>query len=315
MKQEMNKKTISTNNPSDQEIIENFKRIHESRKRMFHYTSIEAFYKIIEGIKDDAFTFRAGSIYTMNDSQEMVLGYKSIMKCLPIIEDRLKIERDERISVFTNSKSTNRVILEKFCEWLINDDITNFVVSFSAASDILPMWTHYGGMGTGVCLVFSPYIIEEYYKQEYKDIPLLIKHCVYNEDKIQEFLLEELKVEYKTFLNSYTKAEKIDPVTKMKCLASMCGITGAFVKHLAFEYEQEIRMNIFRHKEEWKCAETRNGHHSVYVEVAIPTNALTNIIVGPAANMDKEKNALTMALRTKGIKIEPVQSKIPYRLY
>ena len=95
----------------------------------------------------------------------------------------------------------------------------------------------------------------------------------------------------------------------------MCGVIGAFVKHPGFEYEKEIRMNLFRHKREWIFAETSHHHHTVYVESVIPTSALTGIIVGPAANMKDVKNSMIMALRSKGIIIEPRHSEIPYRIF
>ena len=142
--------------PSEEEIMERIKE-EEKRERMYHYTSLDTFYKIIEGVKDDYFTFHAGSIYTMNDTQEMLLGYNSIMKYLPTIEDNLKVPEEEKITTILKDKTKNKLIMEKFGEWLINDDITNFVVSFSAKPDILPLWALYGGIGTGVCLEFSPY--------------------------------------------------------------------------------------------------------------------------------------------------------------
>ncbi len=287
----------------------------EKRERMYHYTSLDTFYKIIEGVKDDYFTFHAGSIYTMNDTQEMLLGYNSIMKYLPTIEDNLKVPEEEKITTILKDKTKNKLIMEKFGEWLINDDITNFVVSFSAKPDILPLWALYGGIGTGVCLEFSPYQVKEHYTQKLNETKIDIKHCVYKEADIKKLLLTELEIVYKLFLKSNNGTGRKDSMQKLKYLATICGVIGAFIKHPAFEYEQEIRMNLFRNKDEWKFTETHNGQRSVYVEVPIPIKALTGIIIGPAANINHIKNALIMALRTKGIKVEPIQSKIPFRQY
>ena len=251
----------------------------------------------------------------MNDTQEMLLGYNCIMKYLPIIEEKLKVTEEEKITKILKDKTKNELITEKFGEWLINDDITNFVISFSAKPDILPMWALYGGMGTGACLEFSPYIIKDFYSQKFDEKNLEIKKCVYRKETIEKKLLSELETAYKLYLKSNDDTGRKDPMEKLKSLATMCGVIGAFVKHSAFEYEQELRMNVVRSKDEWKFAETRNGQRSVYVEVPIPINALTGITIGPAADMNHVKNALTMALRTKGIKVEPIQSEIPFKLY
>ncbi len=288
---------------------------NDKMERMYHYTSMDTFYKLIEGIKDDSFTFHAGSVYTMNDSQEMVLGYNNIKKYLPVIEDRLKVPNEERLLNLTSDKDINREIGDKFGEWMINDNATNFVISFSATPDILPMWVLYGGNCTGVCMEFSPYVIKQYYKQNLNNNHLEIEKCVYKEMEIEEFLLKDLEVIYKMFLNPNDKSKRNDPNIKAQYLATMCGVTGAFVKHIGFEYEKEIRMNIFRNKKDWKFAETRHHHHTVYVETPIPTKALTGIIVGPAVNIKDVKNSMILALRSKSIIIEPIHSDIPYRIY
>ena len=289
--------------------------IQEKKKRMYHYTSLDSFMKILSGIKGDAFTFRAGSVYTMNDSQEMILGYNYIKKYLPCIEEKLKVKQEEKLFNLFSDKKKNKDVKKKFGDWLINDDTTNFVVSFSSAPDILPMWSLYGGHGTGVCLEFSPYVIKEYYKNKDIDHRLPIEECAYREDDIEEMMMQGLTIVYKLFLEMNNEEQKSNPLTKAKYLATMCGLSGAYVKHPCFEYEKEVRMNVFRHIKDWNFDESRNGHRIVYVEVPIPIDALTNIIVGPAADMSKVRNAMIMSLRAKGIHIKPIQSTMPFRIY
>lgn len=175
------------------------------------------------------------------------------------------------------------------------------------------MWVLYGGNSAGVCMEFSPYMIKQYYKQKINDDHLKIEKCVYTEMDIEDYLLKNLEVIYKMFKKN-DKSKRNDPIIKAQYLATMCGVIGAFVKHPGFEYEQEIRMNLFRHKKDWKFDKTSH-HHSVYVESVIPTSALTGIIVGPATDMKDVKNSMILALRSKGIMIEPKHSEIPYRIY
>jgi len=289
--------------------------MHEKKKRMYHYTSLDTFMKILSGIEGDAFIFRAGSVYTMNDSQEMILGYNYIKKYLPCVEENLKVKQEEKLFNLFKDKKKNKDVKKMFGDWLINDDTTNFVVSFSSTPDILPMWSLYGDHGSGVCLEFSPYIIKEYYNKNNIEKNLQIEECVYKENDIEEVMMRVLAVVYKYFLSRNNEEQRINPLTKAKYLATMCGITCAYVKHHCFEYEKEVRMNVFRHIKEWVFDESRNGHRIVYVKVPIPIDAMTGIIVGPAVDMSKVRNALIMSLRAKGIHIEPIQSEIPFRIY
>lgn len=301
----------------DQYVEDNIDHIikeRDMRKRVYHYTSLSTLFKIMEGIENGCFIFHAGSVYSMNDKQEMLIGYNAIRKYLPIVEDKLQIPKQERLSNLINGKSKNKTIKGKFGEWLINDDTTNFVVSFSASPNILPMWALYGDRGTGVCLEFSPYEIENYYKEEGKEKTVRIMECVYKKDDINERIISEIEIVYRLF-SKLNDTEKKEQLVKAKYLAIMCGITGAFVKHQAFEYEQEFRLNFFIHKDQWLFDKTQYGNHLVYAKVPIPTYALTDVIIGPAANYDEAKNPLILALRAKGIVIVPQRSEIPFRLY
>lgn len=292
-----------------EEILEN----QEKKERVYHYTSMNTFFKIVDNAKDDYFVFRAGSIYTMNDRQEMILGYDYIKKYLPIIEKELDVKKEEKLFNMTNNPTVNRKIEDNYGSWIKNEDTTNFVISFSEKSDILPMWALYGDKGKGVCLEFSPYIIKKYYREYNIDEHLKIESCKYGEEEIKEFLLRNLKLIYELFLNQNSSEERINPLIKATYITTMCCLTGAYIKHPGFEYEKEVRMNIFKSIKDWKFYETND--HRCYVETPIPTNALTGIIVGPAANFDDYKSAITLRLRTKGISVDPIHSNIPFRTF
>lgn len=313
----MNRKNISpvVNTIQNEELINNIIDHQEKVKRIYHYTSMDVFFKMIDNIKKDFFTFRAGSVYTMNDSQEMILGYNSLIKSLPRIEEKLNVNECERILNLLQNSKNNEIIKKQFGVWQINDDITNFVVSFSTAKDILPMWYLYGGNGTGVCLEFSPYEIKKYYKKNHIDRDFAIEKCVYNNKEVEDFLDEYATILYKKFIKQYDPEERKRPMVKAKYLATMSGIICAYIKHKGFEYEKEVRMNVFRHKSDWKFGESRNGNRITYVEVPIPITALTNIFIGPVADMKMVRNSMILSMRSKGIQIYPIQSKIPFRQY
>ena len=298
--------------PSDEELHEIIKN-QEKLERICHYTSLDTFIRIIEGVKDDCFVFHAGSIYTMNDRQEMLLGYESIKKYLPEVEKELQVSYDDSMLNFCLDKTQNNEICDKFGEWMTNDDTTSFVVSFSGQSDFLPMWSLYGDIGAGVCLEFAPYRIKEYYKQRPNHTFVSIERCRYNEEEIKLYLKESVKIIYRMFLENVDKDKRKEPLEKAKYLAVMCNLLGTCIKNEGFAYEQEVRMILYRHKDDWRFKPTVDNFLSAYIEAPIPISALTNIIIGPAADMDRVRNGLKLLLRTKGINIEPNQSTIPFR--
>lgn len=291
-------------------LIDEILETQAQKERVYHYTSMDAFFKILKGAKDDHFVFRAGSLYTMNDRQELLLGYDYIKKYLPKVEELLDVKKEERIFNMTKNRRENKKIIENYGNWVLNDDTTNFIISYSNAPDILPMWALYGDKGKGVCIEFSPYIIKQYYNEKI-DKYLIIDSCKYTEDEIEVFMLRRLKLIYNLFLNQNDEEERRNPYIKARYLTTMCCLVGAFVKHPGFEYEKEIRMNIFREKSEWKFSD---NNYRAFVEIPIPINALTGIIVGPAADMDDYKNSIILCLRTKGLSIDPIHSEIPFRL-
>lgn len=298
---------------SDEEIFKILEK-QEKLERVYHYTSLETFCKLLEGVKNHCLIFHAGSIYTMNDRKEMLLGYEYIKKYLPEVEKKLNVSKDDLLLNMYSDKTKNKNVCDSFGEWMINDDTTNFVISFSAQSDILPMWAMYGDKGAGVCLEFSPYSIKQYYKLLSKPTTVSIEKCRYKEDDIKPFVTNYLEIIYKQFLNTVDKEERKKPLEKAKYLAAMCGLAGTCIKHEGFAYEQEIRMIIFENKKDWKFNPTSDHGLSAYVEAPIPISAITNIIIGPAVDMEKIKDGLKMLLRKWDIKIEPKQSTIPFRL-
>lgn len=300
---------------SEEKMIRDNIELQEKKERMYHYTSLDTFFNILLGMKGDHFTFYAGSVYTMNDYKEMQIGYNCIKKYLPEIEQKLKIGKEDCFLNLSSVPNENKQIRNNFGRWLINDDISNFVISFSAKPDILPMWITYGDNGKGVCLEFSPYIIKRYYKENMIDDSFQIKKCIYQEKDIKFFLSQQIEKFYNLFLGNVETKRRKEPLLKAKYFATLCAIAGTFIKHYGFEYEKEIRMNLFKHKDEWLFRKNHLNHHIAYIEAPIPADALTAVIVGPAATYNNVKNSILLSLRSKGISVEPKQSKIPYRTY
>ena len=56
---------------------------------VYHYTSLDTFLKLLDGIKYGYFRFWASDIFTMNDPTEFYHGFEKLWKLLPEIEDNL----------------------------------------------------------------------------------------------------------------------------------------------------------------------------------------------------------------------------------
>ena len=110
---------------------------------------------------------------------------------------------------------------------------------------------------------------------------------------------------------------------------------GPFVKHKAFEYEQEFRIIVSKpkpiHYEVGKRRFTlgnelisnksdnilfreKDGMIIPYVEQQIPLRCLKEIIIGPTADFERLKDAITVYFLSRNIKIVDItRSEVPYR--
>ena len=64
----------------------------------WHYTCMDSFLKMMNGIEGDSFIFHASSIFAMNDTSEFMYGSKKVMEILPQIENELYVEGDSKLS-------------------------------------------------------------------------------------------------------------------------------------------------------------------------------------------------------------------------
>ena len=124
---------------------------------VYHYTSLETFFKLLDGIQDDNFIMYASRISDLNDSSELKYGFRKIWKLLPYLEDMIGVKNEYRLSKLP--EKDNSISEEVFLKELIKNVIASryapFVLSFSEHKDYLPMWSLYGSHGNGVALGFK----------------------------------------------------------------------------------------------------------------------------------------------------------------
>lgn len=300
----------------------------------YHYTTLDSFLKMIEGSKKQSgdgklkdFILWASSIYALNDPQEFLYGYNLLWnEELKSIEKKLHIKEDiNRISEVWNEiegHKTEQDCNKELIQTLFNSHDVPFVLSFSKAKDSLPMWNTYANKATGICLGFDnrEFIIN---LDNIDDIKILNKLGAQDVDYgvigdlAKKILTSFYKNYYKKIVSSEDASQKI--FFKKQYLAISASTILAFIKHKAYEYENESRLIRFvldDQKELIKYRSNTNGNIIPYIEVPIKAEYLNSIIVGPCANFEMVRREITAILQSVGIdnvKIE--ESEVPYRNY
>lgn len=296
---------------------------------VYHYTSLETLFKLLDGIKDENFVFYATRISEMNDTSELFLGFSSLWNYLPIIEKDLHIVEDNyKLSQLVEKDGASRglAFLKKIVNNILKSRNTPFVISFSNSKDSLPMWNTYASNGNGVSLGFKIQLSFNEVKTTQNSIIDLTK---YNPN--YPF---SLKVSYDNISNNvvirrctrlfYSQYyEKVRTCTDMKEIINLqsdfiekIGIALAtLIKHPSYSYERESR--YYRkelNENNIKYRINAKGNIIPYIEVGIPISFLKRIVVGPCRDMSSVEDVIRLRLKQIGLNsIEIEKSKIPYR--
>jgi len=282
---------------------------------IFHYTTQQAVNEILKTYRQskdkDNLTFWASSIYMMNDLTEMQYGWGVVMDILQNFEEKKGLPTEIRLSKFMKSMEKSP-FAKYFEEHLYHEEKTPFVISFSDCDDSLPMWSMYGGNGSGVCLCFDG---SQIIAKDDKVNAFPLESTMYvpqtNESNVStEFWGEILIKQYQEYL----EGDKND-LKKIEYIATLNSIISAYVKDASFAYEKEKRLVVWPKNThalvQFRCS--GKGNVVPYVEVPIPTGSLSKIIIGPCAEQQNVKRGLQLSLHTCGLDIPIVMSQVPYR--
>jgi hypothetical protein len=218
-------------------IFKNLAGIKEKEKRplLAHYTSLEAFKKIIQNQN-----FLLSNPLCMNDIQEVRFGLSVGRNQLELLESNNEILRT------IHSKDNFIKILGKFNlifdDFKINHLKNTYVLCMSQYDEethihgSLSMWRGYGSNGQGAALIFDTKFLEYA-----NDSPLFFGRVEYasNEDPIAK--INEIYIKFFELI----KDENIDDefLTKIgKYIFDVTLFFSLLYKHNAFEEEKEWRM-------------------------------------------------------------------------
>ena len=292
-------------------------------QNVYHYTSLETLFKLIDGIKDNQFTFYASRITELNDRSELIYGFQKFWRLIPSIEKELQIDIDEyKLSKLSNNGNFDN-LPQIIYNGLINSRHIPFVISFSNDKDSLPMWTMYANNGYGVALGFK---IQFYISKDQKVIFDLTKYdpskpcsirVSYGEFTKNSIIYNYVKLLYYRYYNRVNglKNEK-EIINKQLALVEDIGIAASvLLKHQSFCFEKESRYYCKVFDENLiKFRINSKGNIIPYTEVMIPISMLNKIVIGPCRDIKNINDIISLRLKQKGLKdIKIEKSKIPFR--
>lgn len=310
-------------------------------ERVYHYTTMNAFLKLIESIKDSSdkksLVFWATNIFFLNDPQEFIYGQEALMEVLKEIECDKDVEFGLRLtSLFSNHKEkTEKEWLHELLDGIHKQNESPYVISFSRNEDSLPTWLNYGDGGKGVCLAFAEY--RSKIQTDGLDFKSIINAKVEIFDQLgtydvsydakslgnkDNYLRKVLDYLYDYYLNNI----KTTPPNKI--LGLQIGMHRAFAEVISpyfktkfYEREREVRMSktIKREKgnklSEIKFRCNAKGHLIPYIEIEIPTKQLEFVRIGPLADKELSKKVIEMIKAKYELKFDIKESRVQYRDY
>lgn len=275
---------------------------------VYHYTSLETFCKIIEGVKGSNITLRATDVNYLNDYTEHTIA-------VGLLKDKL-IAYDKSLDK-GKTKNLATLLNDKRMSFFRYDDIEYLhplIISFSENWDNLPMWNTYADNSKGVALGFD--------KAKLSQLGCRFEKCVYDTAAYLKYLD-----------NNIDKIHGCTHVTKYSIEFTQDYDSGLLEEHFkylpilkdkGYQYEQEHRLIIpskieDRHQLKFQTSETLL---KPYKEIEIPFEYLTEIVLGPCLQLEKIKGSIAYLLHQKnrGLafdkqdgKIQLRASEIPYR--
>lgn len=266
-------------------------KILEDLPFVYHYTSMEALFSILEGYRPIVYTgiipFRASCIYNANDPREMELGFDVVKRNLPQFEK--KNQYNMNLSEVYQDSSYKQYYLDNYYRKPINGmiqySLVPYTISFSHKRDFLPMWSMYGNNCKGVCLKFNiNRIMERPIEKSHFDF------VSYDGDKEYDIMDDHFALLYDLEAKKSNKPKRIEE--KKEILSTCCLCVSPFIKCSDWSYENEFRI-VYNHNYE---PEVDNNYRlgvpfgikmkkvQRYVDYPINSIALEEIIIGPLAN-------------------------------
>lgn len=325
-----------------------YKLLREGSGIVYHYTSLDTFLKILDGVENGNFTFHATDIFSMNDPTEFYHGFKQLWDLLPQIENEYYsfLKSNPSLCKIDYKYLCNRFRLSNIWKKIEDDDNDRlnaylkemqksyrspFVISFSCHEDYLPMWSTYGDNGCGVALGID---VQDYYTKNVQDDGTIFYDFTkidqselrsvlvsYDDISTEHILAKYVRLQIGNYLRNVPSLDIDDKELfyyQMKSLDEITIIASSLIKNKAYEYEKESRLVAYMQDiKDVQFKISSKKRILPYINKAIPTSRLTKIVIGPCCDYDNVKNAIKNRLEQQNIHLEDedfLKSKVPFRI-
>lgn len=287
----------------------------ENKKLLYHYTTMNTFYSMIDhslvyeknDINPTYITMWATHYAYQNDPTECQFFFEGL-------QNRI-----------LNYAKTKKVELTDEDKQLIKQPwygLNIYTISLSTQEDDLTMWRGYGQNGDGISLgfdfsklpstlpIYEPDCKEREYRSESDPTYLLtrnIRECKYIDPNNIEIAEEAYE---RAIDNIFGKDKEWNDVKQKRLINEYAPI----YKHYKYKAEGEWRIIDTKLISKYRIGDNRSL--IPYIEVNVPINCLSKIIIGPCQDSNNIVINIKKFLWTKGIdtkNIEIVTSEIPYR--
>lgn len=192
---------------------------YKSNAQLYHYTSLQSFQKIIENQ-----SFRATSIYMLNDPNELVSGFDQILNWF--LEDI-----NQKLSAKSYYKSFHK--------------FPAFVFSLTELNDNMHFWEKYGDKYRGIRIGFTPENIIRYWRT-IENIDAILAPVIYQnyENRFigpyaDDFI--DFKHNFIQKINNYISQNGLDEKDANQ-LAYCSSLIASLIKRKEWEIEKEWRI-------------------------------------------------------------------------
>lgn len=187
--------------------------------QLYHYTSLQSLQKIIENL-----TFRATSIYMLNDPNELLHGYQQI-------SNWFLGDINKKISTITRYKSIY--------------GFPAFVFSLTELNDDMHFWEKYGDKHKGIRIGFTPENLSRYWRK-INNVQVILTPVIYqNYDQsfigvyAKEFI--DFKNNFVQKIKSYISKNELDD-REVNNLAYCSSLISSLIKRKEWALEKEWRI-------------------------------------------------------------------------
>lgn len=275
-------------------------KFKEGKNILYHYTSVAAILKILEGNENGKFCLRATHAKFFNDPYEYKLAISLLKSSLNRYENENSIP-NKKSKLFRKRTFSNMGMIFG----------SPFILSLSENEDDLTMWRTYGLDGKGVALGLDKSKLSEYSNSKQIINTQLLK-CHYDKETIIKGLKEYWGAIY----------DKISIINEGKTVGMD---SFGFVSDINL-FSFTFKRSEYKAEKEWRlCSNVgdrdvnyleRDGLIIPYIEHNFANEIIKKIVIGPCVNKQLTKESIEILLRTKKIIIprkDIITSKVPYR--